>query len=490
MVQRLLKEKRTPFIVLALTSFILISEMTFDITYPHFLFGSLTLIVILGYLIYQYGLVSVPSFVGVILMYPAFVPFITRYIYGIDHFSVYFVRVESVALASKIVSLVTLMLIAYVAFLRIFQYNFDLGSEKNTILTKNIIKPTFVTFTSITVFNLVCVFLTAPGPTLLSASYSASASYIPSWAIWAPGAYMGSWVVLFLMVARDDVASRFYYAFILVTFAGTFWLLLHGRRVQGIGIIALLFAHLVWHKLKFTTRDLLLTYRGQGLCVIFAIYVFLLFGIGRIRNWAGLSSNGGGSGTSVTEKSGTTAVETGTNSTTPLDTLNYGDGFIGVPGGAHGVYGTIRGTVSLFDTKYELLWGETFLNYIPQAVPTLVNKALGIQTPSRYSALLAANYNYNGGNYFLNIYYANFGAVGVLVAALVLATLSILMMQHLELSIPDGSITAGIAATVFISFVRIAWYSQLTGIDILQGFIMSLILYVVVDQIHGQVNLG
>jgi hypothetical protein len=158
--------------------------------------------------------------------------------------------------------------------------------------------------------------------------------------------------------------------------------------------------------------------------------------------------------------------------------LRYSKEFIGLPGGAHGIYSTFQATVALFNEDHSYLIGETFVNYIPQAIPGFIIGLLGITPPPGYRPFLREQYNYIGGNFFLNVYYANFGPGGILIGGFVLAAIVITIRHYLEKSPPHTSVATAIAAILYINVFRSLWYTQLNWVDAFQGLGIGLSIYI------------
>ncbi|MFC6952953.1 hypothetical protein [Halorubellus litoreus] len=463
--------------------------------YPHYIFGTVALLAVNAYIMSRFSIVSIPSFVSVFLTYPALVPFITRYVYRAEHISLYYPSVESTALASKIVWLVVGLLSFYALTLVYVNERTDLGIGYLNRFDYTV-EFDWVSFVVMASTFLGSAYLLAPGPTVFTIQYSEQASHMPSWATFAPNLFKGAWVVMFLLTLREKWTQK-YWAFLVVSLLGTGWLMLHGRRVESIGIVALVFLDLTRNYYNLEDFDLIKSAKGVLLSATFGLYVFLLFLIGRIRNWIAplLEQRNRAEPRGTTEQTTTQEATTTTEPTTTMtttaettepvttvspdivSTLQYGDGYVGVPGGAHSFYGTIRATVHLFDNEHDPLYGQTFLNYVLQAIPTPLQRLVGYTPPRTYSEFLATQYNYNGGNYFMNVYYANFKFLGVVLCAIVLAFLSLYMMRVLTGEEHGPTLSTGIGAILFIPLVRVLWYTQLNWVDSIQGFVLAGFIY-------------
>lgn len=435
----------------ALAIFVLTISTAFEIEYLPFGVSSLLLLLLLFIFSNKFGLISLPTMVAATAIYPLLVPFITRYIYRVPHFTIRAVEFESDMVANKITTLGLLTLTLVGLFLLL-----DQRFESETLSIPHRAIPTVyigydgVSFSILVALFLGSAFLIAPGPTILTAAYEEGANTIPGWAIFLPAVYKAAWALLFVIVSDQSYTSTRYRIFSLATALGTVWLLLHGRRVESAGLVLLYFADIYWHRLNapsdLNTKERWLIY------VTVTGMVFVLALVGRVRK--------------------------GTPSIRNMFGLNYGGGFVGVPGGGHGIYGTSQATYALFGSEYQYLLGKTFLQYPIETIPTGVQKLIGVAATDTFREFLATQYKYNGGNYIMNVYYANFGVLGHLLVGVLLGLLVVFMYKKLQAKRPSQTLTSVVAVLLFINIIRAVWYSQLYWVDSLQGLVLVLPVYV------------
>lgn len=504
--------------LLAVCAGILLLEAILGTPYPHFLYATAAILVIDLYFIIRYGLFSVPTIATGLLTYPALVPFLTTVVLGARHYTPYALQFESVRLASKIVWLVAILLVIFAAVLRLLEAR---GRRQRTGEEPSIIdrltpgwlprllgyemptdRTAFVILSGVLVLS---AYLHAPGPTILSATYEGSANYQPGWATWAGSTFKAAFALLFLTVLQSKVTDRRFLAFLGVVGATVVWLLLHGRRVESVGIVLLLFVDVVKNRAELSNLELVSTARGLSVSAAFSAYLGTIVLVGRLRNIIGTvelglvrspasqEPSGGSAGSSSGGSSSGESSSGGADTVRPGDSvdvvgsvassLQYGNGRVGLPGGAHGIYGTMRATVHVFDEGKPLLNGRTFLNYVPQSIPTPILVVVGYTPPQSYTDLLASTYAHNGGNYFMNVYYANFGSLGLLLAGAVLAVLVHVTQKSLEQGRPRPTVATAVAAVLFINLARALWYTQLNWIDTLQGLVIVGLLVVATSRL-------
>ena len=443
-------------------------------THPLYFWASIYLGVVLLYFMYQYDLVSIPALFASVLIYPALVPFITAYVYNVEHFTIRGAEYEAVATANRVVLLVALFLTAAAVVLRTLEaWNSDTYQKLKAHDLSLPYNP--FAFSLLGLIALVSVYLIAPGPTILSSTYSQQNPF--PWATFAGSLYKGAWALMFALVVTTYTRNRRYLFFLGVTLVGTTWLLLHGRRVESVGMMALLFADLFWHRWDLRICELPFDIRGWVLSIAGGLYGTALVVVGRVRTSAYQPSSGSASSSGSTSGSGSVSSSSADIASEMAETLQYADGFVGLPGGAHGTYGTMQATVHLFTEQYNYLYGETFVNYVVQVIPTPVLRLLNVSPPPMYHDLLQANYNWNGGNYILNVYFANFGIFGVLLAGLLLALLLHFLQTELRVNRPKPTVFTAVAALLFINLLRALWYTQLNWVDGLQGLTAIFLIY-------------
>lgn len=422
--------------------------------YPHFFFTSVVIIGFLVYSVLRYGFVSVPSVIGGIVGYPALVPFVNRFVFGFPHFT-FAKAYEEVPFTNMLLFYVFVFFTIYLGVLHLF--------ESSSISISNPVAsigfPIYyhrIAFIGLVIFFLGSAYLYAPGPTILTAGYAEILSYTNQWATFAGATYKGAWIVLFLLNVGENYDRERYAMFLLVTLIGATWLILHGKRVESVGFFLTIALHLYTFKWidggSFSIRESL-----RRMSPLLILPVMLLVGIAR------------GSGLSSMSNSIMSVI---------------GPDYISFPSGAHSVYHTYQITMAQFqDTGY--LWGKTFINYIPQSIPSGFYAFTPFEYPTPFYQVLREEPTYIGGNYILNVYFANFGPIGIIIAGIVIGVIT-LYCHRLFSNELRPTIFMGIAVVVFSNAFRALWYTQLNWVDTLQGFVVALLIYVITSNVMGK----
>jgi hypothetical protein len=116
------------------------------------------------------------------------------------------------------------------------------------------------------------------------------------------------------------------------------------------------------------------------------------------------------------------------------------------------------------------------------SIPGAVYLIFDLQRPLAFAEFKSAYGPYNGGNYF-NVFYANFGEVGVILGATALA-LAVLWSQR-ELFSASTSLRTGFAAVIVAGSFRAMWYTPLNWIDFLQGFLVTVVIYITLSNVEN-----
>jgi hypothetical protein len=93
---------------------------------------------------------------------------------------------------------------------------------------------------------------------------------------------------------------------------------------------------------------------------------------------------------------------------------------------------------------------------------------------------------YNGGNYFLNEYFANFGPSGIILSAVIFGL--VVSKANKIIAGESSDIWLGLCAAFVIAMPRSMWYWQGNWINAILGFIVSYILYFVIMNIYTEIN--
>ncbi len=421
--------------------------------YPSILVSSLVLLGCQAYVVSQYGLLSVPSLFTALVTYPALVPFAADFVFHTPNYTLRAIPYESPALVRRVLFLIAIFTLLFVATLRALDVD-DSPRRCRQFRTSG------AAFLTLSVINVLAAYLTTPGPTILTADYVTVLNAWFPWAAFAGALYLGSWAMLYLLSRPYDVDSLYYRGLIFVSFVGVGWLLLHARRNEAMGVLTLLAIDYV------ANRRTEWTVVQRAAVSVATVAGMLLGGI-----FVGIWRGSGRISTSIRD------LFVG-SSGTPQE-------FIAAPGGAHNVFGTVLATVDIVGRDVPYLLGETFLKYPVQAIPSGVFAVTELPYPSLYHDLLGKHYVlYNGGNYFLNTYYANFGEAGVLFGALLLGWIVSFTHSHIS-DQTSVSLRAGVGVVLALASFRAMWYTQLNWLDNLEGFLAAYLVYVVVTNVYN-----
>lgn len=427
--------------------------------YPHFILSTAAFFPVILITVYRWGLISIPAYSTVLLTYPALVPFISTYLYGVEHYTPLGVKFESLEIASKSVYLTLLFILIHLA--TISTINTYETSAKNYLPKLKFNTPAFLTVGAIVI---VSSFLLAPGSTILTTSYGGQIAKMASWAVFAGGLYKGGWSLLYILVSNKPAWDKYYGAFVVITLISSVWLLAHGRRGASFGLLVLLLVDIYWNRVELSMLDLFTSLKGALFMLGGSVLVVLLYLVGRFRLI--LATINRGDVNSVLIEG--------------VSSLSYGNGFAGVPGGGHGIYGTLQATMYIFQYERSFLYGSTFINYILLSIPSGIFALTPLDKPRSYRTILEASYNWNGGNFIINPYYANFGILGLLLGGTFIGLIVVFIYQQIELTDTDHNLPTLLAAVLFVNMLTSYWYGQITWIDTLQGATVCSVIYLTV----------
>lgn len=416
-------------------------------TYPPFVLSTVFLLLSAAFVVVRFGPFSVPSLFTALLTYPLVVPFFSEYLFDVSYYAYRGRIFQTPPVVNKTVFLGSFMLTVFVVVLEVRSRITSQDDPTNVKWTASALHYSVVPFGVLAILHLGSAYLTTPGPTILTVSYSeVLANYYP-WAQFAGSLYMGSWISLYLLVRGESNDSWAYRSFMVLTSVGIVWLLLHARRNESLGVLVMFTLDLLRNRVSL--RDVLRTTRGFVASAVF-------FGLFAIQILIGSFRFEGG--------------EFG------APDFAQPSGYASYPGGAHNIYGTFQATVAIFPDIHPFLLGETFVRYVPQTIPSGFFAILPITFPPLYSSFLADSYaTYLGGNFILNPYYANFGPFGLVFLAIVLSLL-VYWVEFVLFRRKRTTFTTGIASVFVVGAFRACWYTQLAWIDTFQGYVASLVL--------------
>ncbi|MDC1240000.1 oligosaccharide repeat unit polymerase [Litorivicinus sp.] len=202
--------------------------------------------------------------------------------------------------------------------------------------------------------------------------------------------FAGSLAVIFWLIAFSIYLSRknceaitkkniLNKIFIYLTILAMFWLFLHARRNEliGIGVVSLL----AMSERKSKNRVTMIT----------IFFLALLVMVERVRTDGLFIYAGGFDLGSATSKSG----------------------IFSLPGGMSNIFMSYLQSLHFFDGSDYFL-GETYINYVLQLLPTFLSSFFGLSPPNYFYQDVIENYSNNGGLYVGAEIYGNFGSIGVL----------------------------------------------------------------------------
>jgi hypothetical protein len=423
--------------------------------YPPVLVSSLLIIACQIYVVRRYGLISVPSLFTALLTYPALVPFLAEYILLTDTYTARAIVYEGPEHVKRVLFLLVIFISVFAFLLDILRTDDSRRTRENRTfyVIKNV--PAFAALAGV---NLIAAYLTTPGPTILTADYTTVLSAWYPWAAFAGSLYLGSWTVLYLMSRGESTASWYYRGLIIISAVGLIWLLLHARRNEAMGVMTMLVIDYVVNRQNQSRLISGGLFQGTVLTGLIGVGLF----IGKVRS-AGTVFEGSIRELFIAE------VPTGT--------------YVAPPGSPHNVFATTLATVDIFDRETSFRLGEIFLLYIPQAVPSGVYSLFDLTYPPLLHGTIGQYYqNYNGGNYFVNTYYANFGEAGIFVGAVVLTVLVYFAHDRI-VNYDDATLLSGTAVILVVAGFRAMWYTQLNWIDSLQGMLAGYFICFVVTNL-------
>jgi len=138
--------------------------------------------------------------------------------------------------------------------------------------------------------------------------------------------------------------------------------------------------------------------------------------------------------------------------------VSYAD-FVRMPAGVGHVFVTLLESVYLVDdTPSGLLWGRTYFLYCYNILPKNVIDLLGLPQPVYFFHILRENFEYQGGTYVFGPAYANFGAIGIIVSAILLGF--VVALAHNNFHSPIY-LKQAIALVIVALFARAVWYEAI-----------------------------
>jgi hypothetical protein len=431
-----------------------VTAVTVDIvSYPSILLNSILILSSGLFVSYTAGLVSAPSLFWALITYPMLVPLLADHIFDVPHYSLRGMAYAEPNIIRKGLFLASVFVWIFAATIMIAPtIERDSKSVPTTFLYERQIPFSKIGFAVLSVVVLISAYLTTPGPTILSVSYSVIINNYFSWATFAGSLFMGAWVIFFFSYLNSPRSQIISGLFVIVTISSVLWLILHARRNESIGVLFVLFIvygnHFRIAEIVSSVKNVL--FLGIS---IFAVAIQIL--VGEFRS--------GGSTTDISLRS------------LFVSNSRHGE-YIHTPGGGHNIFSTYQYTLHhVTDSGY--YFGETFYRYPIQIIPTPILSLFSIDTPPIYNNYMDLQWQtYPGGNYLLNEYVLNFGMVGVVVAGFIFGIVALYIQEEL-VSTKTPTLSTALSAGVVIVATRAIWYHQANFANSLQGVLVAYVIY-------------
>lgn len=438
--------------ILAILFVLIISLLFLSITefitgYPDYLITSFLIVLTYLAIIIQFGLVSIPSFIVAAVAFPA-TAFLWAWLNGAKYINAryHWLQDQSFFVDKAVFHVFVTMAIVFTILLAYKKYIISYTIPKRT----QHLDDSLYIFTS--VLFLFFFWLTDPGETILTASYKEVLSQRYAATQFASSLGMLFWLISlitylkhkssFIYLTRNSIRYFADKIFILFTVIAIFWLLLHAKRSEPIGMFLIVFY-------LYAER------KGKKKAAIYLLLVFFLFAIiGFIR---------------------TTLHQSFLHTLQNIPLSGYPSSDIAsLPGGASSIFGTYLNTIHYFE-EHSLFYGKTFFNYICQALPTPINDALNLSLPPLFhDIVLEPNYSWSGGNYIVNYFYANFGILGPVFCGVFVSLYIFLIFRCLKSNLLGIKVIGFfLLATVLRSF----WYELINLIKPIYLMLLAQIIF-------------
>ncbi len=383
----------------------------------------------------NFGLISIPSFAGVFIIFITALPFFALFFVDSIYYSWVDIELQEdlplVIFTTKILFVsIAIFTATLIAKAKVYKSHVRHSLDKFRI-------PLFL----FGVLFLFCCYIAEPGPSLLAGSYTDTIKGRAKMGGTLAGVFMSiTWVGLFMCykkyqgLSTHKIKVALFWAF---TIFGSVYLLLHSRRTELIGIFSILFVDLFFgKKLRAQIPSLLL---GLSLGL-------MLFLLGSLRN-----AKGGITNASFKQ------ISNAFNSASERDVGQY---IVSAPAGSGNIYTTMLSAVYLVDQPfYGLQRGEIFKSYSYSLIPSDVLKILGLKRPHFFSDdLYKYSAGYHGGCFIFAPIYANFGIVGLFFFAYLLGAL----MAWLHKSYFESTgLKKYVTLIIVFYFIKGFWYEPI-----------------------------
>jgi hypothetical protein len=409
---------------------------------PHF-YSEVGIILLFGVTAFRYGVMSIPM----VMMLAAYIPALAffwaglhgaEYINPQDHS-----LQDNIAYVDRAVHIAFSSMLVAVALLATILPTTKTRLDKDTV---NRISPLLYL---ISTFGFAFFFwLTEPGATIFTVSRNELIDQRYQDTQFAGAVGVLFWLISFVTFASESGTRKSYKfantVFVWLSVIAMGWLLLHGRRSELTGMVALLCIFMAEKK-------------GIRFALAFAaVGVGLLILVENIR--------------------AVPILEWMAGAELPLGRR---ENVASLPGGASNIFMTLIDAIDYFSHN-ALYMGDTFTNYLFQALPTPIYLSLGIDRPPYFYQTVFHDYEWNGGTYILAVFYGNFGYSGALLGGLFIGLITAWSGKAAS-SQELGIRLIGLLIVVFC--FRAMWYELITWMKPLMALAL---LYLVLLGVGGR----
>jgi len=290
------------------------------------------------------------------------------------------------------------------------------------------------------VLCLICAYVTESGETLITSNYSQLMDQRSGFMTLAGVAFAAFWSDMYGKFRAYNNTNRYNFRqwiFILVSTLAIIWFILHARRTELIGFLAVLLIH----------QRMVLGRTPYKYIALGCVFLILLYVIGYTRVGA------------LNEIDAVSLASESFSAT--WDTHYTNTEFANMPSGIGNVAETLQTTVYHFDyLGNEFLNGWTIFSYPYKLIPS--NLASALQLPSSeqfmYNRLILEQYYYNGGTYLFSPAYGNFGIYGIVLASIFLA----FIVRWVQIAFYSNDyLKIVVATTIIFHAIKGIWYNPL-----------------------------
>lgn len=396
------------------------------------LFTNLSMVICLLLILWNSSLTSVKFILTFLLYSVAIVPGIAYFLLGFKIYS--YINIEHqlndwVTARTQFIYFTSLNIFSFLVLAK------DDIEYQPAIMTNQTRFPFFI----FGIISLICVYVTESGETLITSNYSELMEQRSGFMTLAGVALAAFWSNMYAKYREYCFTGYNFrkWTFILISVIAIIWFVLHARRTELIGFLAVLLMHQ-----RMVTGKTPYKYIALGL-----LFLVLLYVIGHTR---------------VAALTDIDAAQVASDSfSLTWDTHHTNIKFANMPSGIGNVSETLATTVYHFDhLGNDYINGKSIFSYPYKLIPSNLINALNLPSTEQfmYNKLVLDKYFYNGGTYLLSPAYGNFGMFGIVLASIILA-LIIRWVQRAFYS--NDFIKVAIATIVIFHSIKAIWYNPL-----------------------------